>query len=215
MECNYDSTYRDIYSEQNQIFMKRNFRIITYLRNIFCLGIFIFLSATVFAQDSIQSQLKWGIEYDLMAPRIGAWHSVNINGYVGKGRMKHSLIFAHININNKHVTDESFTKDNLNAFGYRFEIFSHKEIKGWSAGLIMLLSMHDVTTVTNNQEGHFNTFIVGVPLGYTLVLWKHLTINPNVSILVPLTNRTVKIGIDEVPQAPWGLEPGIKIGYRF
>lgn len=129
--------------------------------------------------------------------------------------MKHSLVFAHININNKHLTDESFTKDNLNAFGYRFEIYSHKEMRGLSAGLIMLYSMHDVTTDHNQQEGHFNTFIVGLPLGYTWVLWKHLTINPNVSILVPLTNRTVKIGIDEVQQAPWGLEPGIRIGYRF
>lgn len=175
----------------------------------------LFISPSLFAQDTIKSPIKWGIEYDLMAPRIGAWNSVNLSGYIGQGRIKHSLIFAHVNISNKHLTDESFTKDNLNAFGYRFEIYSGREMKNWSAGLILLYSMHDVTTVTNQQNGHFNTFIVGVPLGYTLLLWKHLTINPNVSILVPLTNRTVKIGIDEVQQAPWGLEPGIRIGYRF
>jgi len=178
-------------------------------------GIFCFFPTNAFAQDTVSKPIKWGFKYDLMAPRIGAWHSVNLGAFIGQGRMKHPLLFAHINISDKHLTDESFTKDNLNAFGYRFEIYSHKELKRWSAGLIMLFSMHDVTTVHNNQDGSFNTFIVGVPLGYTWVLWDHLTINPNISILVPLTNRTVKIGIDEVQQAPWGLEPGIRIGYRF
>lgn len=180
-----------------------------------CLVFCVFISTAVFAQDTIKNPIKWGVEYDLMAPRIGAWHSVNVNAYLGHGRLKHSLFFAHININNKHLTDESFVKDNLNGFGYRFEIFSHKELKHWSAGLLIMLSMHDVITVHNRQEGHFNTFIAGVPLGYTWVLWKNLTINPNVSIIIPLNNRTVKIGMDEVPQAPWGLEPGIRIGYRF
>jgi hypothetical protein len=195
--------------------MKRKQFFNSELRNKLCLIHFIIFSITGFAQDTIKSPFKWGFEYDLMAHRIGAWHSVNINGYIGQGRIKHSLIFAHINIADNHLTDESFKKDNLNAFGYRFELYSHKEMKRWSAGLLMLFSMHDVITVPNLQEGHFNTFIVGVPLGYTWVLWKHLTINPNLSILIPLTNRTVKIGIDEVQQAPWGLEPGIKIGYRF
>jgi hypothetical protein len=192
---------------------------VKYLLGVFrilcCLVLFIIISATGFAQDTTKTQYKWGIEYDLMAPRIGAWNSVNLNAYIGHGRIKHSLMVASINIRNNHLTDESFTKDNLRAFGYRFEIFSHKEMKRWSSGLIMLYSMHDVITVHNLQEGHFNTFIVGIPLGYTWVLWRHLTINPNLSILVPLTNRTVKIGIDEVQQAPWGLEPGIRIGYRF
>ena len=192
---------------------KKNFK--SELRNKLCLILFIIFPITGFAQDTINSPFKWGFEYDLMAPRIGAWHSVNINGYIGQGRIKHSLIFAHINIANNHLTDESFIKDNLNAFGYRFEIYSHKDMKRWSTGLLMLFSMHDVITVPNLQDGHFNTFFVGVPLGYTWLLWDHLTINPNVSILIPLTNRTVKIGIDEVQQAPWGLEPGIKIGYRF
>jgi hypothetical protein len=185
------------------------------LKILSCFVLFITVSATAFAQDSTKSQYKWGIEYDLMAPRIGAWNSVNLSAFIGHGRMKHSLMLASINIGNNHLTDESFTKDNLNAFGYRFEIYSHKEMKRWSTGLLMLYSMHNVITVPNLQEGHFNTFIVGVPLGYTWVLWNHLTINPNVSILVPLTNRTVKIGIDEVQQAPWGLEPGIRIGCRF
>jgi hypothetical protein len=195
--------------------MKQKRRLISELRNKLCLGLFIFLSTSVFAQDTINSPFKWGFEYDLMAPRIGAWNSVNISGYIGQGRIKHSLLFAHINIRDNHLTDESFTKDNLNAFGYRFEIYSHKEMKRWSTGLLMLYSMHDVKTVRNRQEGHFNTFIIGIPLGYTWVLWTHLTINPNLSILIPLTNNTVKIGIDEVKQAPWGLEPGIRIGYRF
>jgi hypothetical protein len=75
--------------------------------------------------------------------------------------------------------------------------------------------MNNVTTSINQQSGKFNTLILGIPIGYTWVLWKHLTINPNISILYPLTNRTFKIGIDEVSQAPWGLEPGIRIGYRF
>lgn len=193
--------------------MKRKNKIISKLRNT-CFFL-LFIQPVIFAQDTVESPFNWGLEYDLMAPRIGAWHSVNLSGYISQGRMKHSLMFARINIKDTHLTDESFKKDNLNAFGYRFEIYSHEEMKRWSAGLIMLLSMHDVTTVSNLQNGHFNTFIVGVPLGYTWVLWKHLTINPNVSILVPLTNRTVKIGIDEVQQAPWGLEPGIRIGYRF
>ncbi len=182
---------------------------------LFCLMLLIFISSTGFGQDVANNQYKYGFEYDLMAPRIGSWNSVNLSGYIGKGRIKHSLLFAHININGNHLTDESFLQDNLNAFGYRFELYSHKEMKRWSAGLLMLYSMHEVTTVHNQQKGHFNTFFVGVPLGYTWVLWKHLTINPNVSILVPLTNRTVKIGMDEVQQAPWGLEPGIRIGYRF
>lgn len=105
-----------------------------------------------------------------MAPRIGYWHSFNLSGYFGKGRIKHSVILAHININNHHLTDESFTKDNLNAFGYRFEIYSHPKMKRWSAGIIMLYSMHDVTTVQNHQDGHFNTIFIGVPLGYTWLL---------------------------------------------
>ncbi|NLF42474.1 MAG: hypothetical protein GX587_07245 [Bacteroidales bacterium] len=195
--------------------MKRRNRLVLVAAVNLWLAHFVFFSTNAFAQEPVSKPIKWGFEYDLMAPRIGAWNSVNLSAYIGQGRMKHSLIFAHINISDKHLTDESFTKDDLNAFGYRFEIYSHKELKRWSAGLIMLFSMHDVTTVHNNQDGSFNTFIVGVPLGYTWVLWNHLTINPNVSILVPLTNRTVKIGIDEVQQAPWGLEPGIRIGYRF
>lgn len=95
-------------------------KIMSALKNKLYLVFLIFFSTTVIAQDTINSTFKWGIEYDLMAPRIGAWNSVNINGYIGKGYLKHSLIFAHINISNKHLTDESFTKDNLNAFGYRF-----------------------------------------------------------------------------------------------
>lgn len=158
----------------------------------------------------------WGIEYDLMAPRIGQWHSFNINGWIRQGqRIKHSLVLANININNKHLTEESFQKDHLTAFGYRGEIYSHPNMKRWSTGLILLFSMHNVETSINQQSGKFNTFFVGVPIGYTWLLWNHLTINPNISILVPLTNQTVKIGTDEVEQAPWGLEPGIRIGYRF
>jgi len=80
---------------------------------------------------------------------------------------------------------------------------------------MLLYSMHDVTTVQNQQDGYFDTFFVGIPFGYTWVLWEHLTINPGINILIPLNNRTVKIGIDEVEQAPWGLEPGIRFGYRF
>ena len=185
------------------------------VRHLPCLALCILLSATIYAQDTIKSPFKWGFEYDLMAPRIGEWHSINLNAYIGKGRIKHSLFFAHININDKHLTDESFTKDNIDALGYRLEIFSHKEMRKWSAGLLMMYSWNDVITVPNLQEGQFNTFVVGIPLGYTWVLWKHLTINPNVSILIPLTSRTVKIGLDEVQQAPWGLEPGIRIGYRL
>ncbi len=101
-------------------------KIMSALKNKLYLVFLIFFSTTVIAQDTINSTFKWGIEYDLMAPRIGAWNSVNINGYIGKGYLKYSLIFAHINISNKHLTDESFTKDNLNAFGYRFEVFSRK-----------------------------------------------------------------------------------------
>lgn len=177
--------------------------------------LFIFISTTLFAQDSIKSSFKWGLEYDFMAPRIGKWNSVNLSAYISQGRIKHSLFFAHINVNNRHLTEEAFKKDNLNAFGYRLEIFSRKELKGWSAGLLAMYSMNKVVTAPNLQEGQINSLFLGVPLGYTLVLWKHLTINPNVSILLPLTNRTSKIGMDEVQQAPWGLEPGLKIGYRF
>jgi hypothetical protein len=195
--------------------MKRKKRFKSESKGNYILILFIFFATTAFSQNTTKSPLKYGFEYDLMAPRIGTWYSVNLNGYIGQGRLKHSFMFAHINISNKHLTDESFTKDHLNAFGYRFEIFTHKEMKRWSTGLIMLLSMHDVTTSPNKQDGHFNTFIVGVPIGYTLVVLKHLTISPNISILVPLTNRRVKIGIDEVQQAPWGLEPGLRIGWRF
>jgi Leucine-rich repeat (LRR) protein len=131
------------------------------------------------------------------------------------GRIKHSLVLVNISINEHHLTEESFEKDNLTAFGYRAEIFSHKDLKRFSAGILMLYSMNNVVTSINHQAGRFNTLIIGVPLGYTWVLWDHLTINPNISILYPLTNRTVKIGIDEVNQAPWGLEPGLRIGFRF
>jgi len=175
----------------------------------------VFISHITFSQTDSLTHLKWGVEYDLMAPRIGQWYSVNLNAYIGHGRFKHSLVFADININSRHLTDESFQKDNLIAFGYRGEIFSHKELKRWSTGLILLFSTHDVITSINQQAGRFNTFFVGLPLGYTWVVWKHLTINPNLSILVPLLNRTVTIGTDVVQQAPWGLEPGIRIGYRF
>lgn len=180
--------------------------------------ILVFIGApiiTVQAQTMQKDTLIWGAEYDFMAPRIGQWHSVNIDGYVAHSRFKHSLMFAHININEHHLTAESFSKDNLNAFGYRFEIFSHKQLKRWSTGLMLLYSMHDVVSSVNNQSGKFDTFFVGFPLGYTWVLWKHLTINPGINILYPLTNRTVFIGGENIEQAPWGLEPGIKIGYRF
>jgi len=167
------------------------------------------------AQINGCDSLRYGIEYDFMAPRIGQWHSVNLDGYVSHSRFKHSLMFAHININEHHLTAESFSKDNLTAFGYRFEVFSRKELKRWSAGLMLLYSMHDVVSSVNNQPGKFDTFFLGVPIGYTWVLWDHLTINPGVSILFPLTNHAVNIGGDVVEQAPWGLEPGIKLGWRF
>lgn len=176
---------------------------------------FIFMSFGVFAEDVINNDVHWGFEYDFMAPRIGGWSSLNVDAYLSHGRMKHALFFAHVNINEEHLTDESFSKDNLNAFGYRFEIFTHKEARRWSTGLLVMYSIHDVTTVHNQQDGEFGTFSVGVPLGYTWVLWDHLSINPNISILVPLNNRTVTIGIDTEDQAPWGLEPGIRIGYRY
>ncbi len=167
------------------------------------------------AQSNAADSLTWGAEYDFMAPRIGQWHSVNIDGYVAHGRFKHSLMFAHININEHHLTAESFSQDNLNAFGYRFEVFSHKQLKRWSTGLMLLYSMHDVVSSVNGQAGKFDTFFLGVPIGYTWVLWNHLTINPGISILFPLTNHSVTIGGDVVEQAPWGLEPGIKMGWRF
>ncbi|MBN1116918.1 MAG: hypothetical protein JXA77_06930 [Bacteroidales bacterium] len=161
-------------------------------------------------------KINWGIEYDLMAPRIGQWYNFNINGWIRHGqRIKHSLVLANIDINEKHLTEESFQKDILTAFGYRGEIFSHRDMKRWSTGIIFLFSMHHVETSINQQSGRFNTFFTGVPIGYTWVLWKHLTINPNISVLVPLTNQKVQIGTDEVSQAPWGLEPGLRIGYRF
>lgn len=182
----------------------------------FCsLTLFLLVSTTVVAQDEPKRPNTWGVEYDLMAPRIGAWNSFNVNGYFGQGRVKHSLMVAHINVNNNHLTEESFKKDDFSAFGYRVELFSHHAMKRWGAGFMLVYSINDVITTPNLQEGRFTTLLVGVPLGYTWVLWKHLTLNPNVSILVPLTNRTVKIGIDEVQQAPWGLEPGIRIGYRW
>lgn len=173
------------------------------------------LSCVMMAQDEPKKTTSWGIEYDLMAPRIGAWNSFNLDAYMGQGHFKHSLMLAKINTNNNHLTDESFKQDNFTTFGYRFERFSHQETKRWSAGLMLLFSMNNVITTPNLQEGTFTTLLVGVPLGYTWVLWKHLTINPNVSILFPLTNRTINIGIDEVQQAPWGLEPGLRFGYRF
>ncbi|HPG73624.1 MAG TPA: hypothetical protein PLM49_04980 [Bacteroidales bacterium] len=181
---------------------------------LMCLGV-IFISQFAFSQTDTLPKLKWGIEYDLMAPRIGKWHSVHLNAYVGHGRFKRSLVFAGIQINSRHLTDESFQQDHIIAFGYRAEVFSHKELKRWSTGLILLFSTNDVITSINQQAGSFNTFMIGLPIGYTWVLWKHLTINPNLSILVPLTNRTISIGTDIVRQAPWGLEPGLRIGYRF
>jgi len=167
------------------------------------------------AQSSDTDSLTWGVEYDFMAPRIGQWYDLNINGYVAQGRIKHSLMFAHINIKEIHLTDESFSKDNLTAFGYRGEIFSHKDLKRWSAGVLLLYSRHHVETVASHQQGSFGTLFVGVPLGYTWVLWKHLTINPGINVLYPITNRTVTIGTEQVAQAPWGLEPGLRVGYRF
>lgn len=182
---------------------------------LLCFFLFTTLTTAVFAEDVREPSLHWGFEYDFMAPRIGSWSSLNIDAYISHGRMKHALFFAHITINEDHLTDESFSKDNLTAFGYRFETFSQKEAKGWSTGVLLMYSMHDVTTVHNKQDGKFDTISVGVPLGYTWVLWDRLTINPNISVLIPLTNRTVTIGIDEEKQAPWGLEPGIRIGYRY
>lgn len=195
--------------------MKNRESVIFKARSFCFMLLFIAISTSLFAQDSVKKSLKWGVEYDLMAPRIGNWNSVNLSAYIGKGHIKHSLFVAHIDINNRHLTDESFKKDNLHALGYRLELFSRNELKGWSAGLLMMYSMNEVVTTPNLQEGHFNTLFLGAPLGYTWVLWNHLTLHPNVSILVPLTNRTIQIGLDEVQQAPWGLEPGIKIGYRF
>lgn len=189
---------------------------IFHLRGFFLLLLLVISSIKVsHAQTSQKDSLTWGAEYDFMAPRIGQWYSVNLDGYVCHGRFKHSLMFVHIDINEHHLTAESFSKDNLNAFGYRFEIFSHKKLKRWSTGLMLLYSMHNVVSSVNDQPGKFDTFFLGVPIGYTWVLWDHLTINPGISILYPLTNHTVTIGNDVVEQAPWGLEPGIKIGWRF
>jgi hypothetical protein len=175
----------------------------------------LFMPLCLFSQAKENSEVVWGLEYDLLAPRIGTWQSVNISVYVGHGRIKHSIIFARIDINNDHLTDESFQKDELTAFGYRGEIYSHKDMKRLSTGIILLYAKNDVITSISQQAGKFSTFFVGVPIGYTWVLWNHLTINPGINILIPLNNQTVKIGIDEVEQAPWGFEPGIRIGYRF
>jgi len=180
--------------------------------------IFLVVSATTLFSQSQTNQkdsLIWGAEYDFMAPRIGQWYDLNIDGYVAHGRIKHSLMFAHISIKDIHLTDESFSKDNLNAFGYRGEVFSHRELKRWSTGVLLLYSMHKVETSASHHQGRFGTLFVGVPIGYTWVIWKHLTINPGISVLYPLTNRTITIGTEQVNQAPWGLEPGLRIGYRF
>ncbi|MBN2280667.1 MAG: hypothetical protein JXQ65_08805 [Candidatus Marinimicrobia bacterium] len=183
--------------------------------HFYFLSLIIIFSPVLQAQNEAESHCQWGIEYDLMAPRIGAWNSVNLSGSLGHGRTKHSLVLAHIEINDRHLTDESFQEDELNALGYRFEIYSHRDLKKWSTGFLMLYTRDDVVTSANAQRGNFNSFFVGVPFGYTWVLKKKLTINPGINILVPLTNRKIKIGLDEVEQAPWGLEPGIRIGYRF
>jgi hypothetical protein len=193
------------------------YRILIYLSALLLIP-FLGLSQSVKLSsnnDTLQHPFKFGLEYDLMAPRIGKWNSVNLSAYMNKGRFQHSLIFVHININNRHLTDESFKKDDLNALGYRFEIYSSEKMKKWSVGLMVMYSMNNVVTSLNSQSGHFNTLIVGVPLGYTWLICNHLTIKPSLNILYPLTNKTVTIGTDQVSQAPWGLEPGIRIGYRF
>lgn len=159
--------------------------------------------------------MEYGVEYDLMAPRIGKWSSVNVSAWVSQGNMKYSLVFADIDINNNHLTDESFERDDLSACGVRGEYYFGEGLRKWNTGLMLLYSTHDVMTAENHQEGTFGTLFVGVPIGYSWRLWDHFTIQPSISILYPLTNRTVRIGIDEVDQAPWGLEPGIRIGWRF
>jgi hypothetical protein len=64
-------------------------------RSILLSALVLVMPMFLFSQEKEIKHVKWGFEYDLMAPRIGQWNSVNLNAYVGHGRFKHSLIFAH------------------------------------------------------------------------------------------------------------------------
>ncbi len=159
--------------------------------------------------------MNYGLEYDAMAPRIGRWYSVNLSAWAGKKHFKHSLVFVNININSRHLTEESFSYDNLTAGGYRLEYYFNPELKYFSLGLLLMVVHDDVITSINYQHGHFTTLMLGFPIGCNFRLWNHLTIQPGVSVLFPLTNRTIQIGNDIVQQGPWGLEIGLRIGYQF
>ncbi len=167
------------------------------------------------AQESYFSTLSYGVEYDLMAPRIGHWNSVNLSAWAGKKHFKHSLVFVSININDRHLTEESFSHDKLTAGGYRLEYYFNPELKYFSLGMLLMVVHDDVITSINFQQGHFTTLMLGFPIGCNVTLWKHLTIQPGVSVLFPLTNRSIQIGSDLVQQGPWGLEIGLRIGYQF
>ena len=159
-------------------------------------------------------RLRFGAEADLIAFRIARSGSFYLSPWAAWNQNKFSLVVAHLDVMKDHLTD-GFARDEIDLFGVKAERYFRPDLRGWSLGA--QLHWHDAEVVTekNRQEGHLRYAILGAAVGYTWVFFDHLTVKPNLNVLVPLRDRHVTIGTDKESIAPWGLEVGLAAGVSF
>ena len=159
-------------------------------------------------------RLRLGVEADLIAFRIARSGSFYLSPWAAWDRTKVSLVLAHLDIMKDHLTD-GFARDEIDLYGIKAERYFRSDLRGWSLGAQLHYHDADVVTEKNRQEGHLRYAILGATVGYTWVFFDHVTIKPNLNVLVPLRDRHVTIGTDRESIAPWGLEAGLAAGVSF
>ena len=159
-------------------------------------------------------RLRFGAKADLVAFRIARSGSFYLSPWAAWNQNKFSLVVAHLDVMKDHLTD-GFARDEIDLVGVKAERYFRPDLRGWSLGAQLHYSDSKVVTEENRQEGHLRYAILGAAVGYTWVFFDHLTVKPNVNLLVPLRDRHVSIGTDKESIAPWGLEVGLAAGVSF
>lgn len=159
-------------------------------------------------------RLRFGAEADLIAFRIARSGSFYISPWVARNQTKLSLVVAHLDVMKDHLTD-GFARDEIDLLGLKAERYFRPDLRGWSLGAQLHWHNAEVLTEENRQQGHLRYAILGATAAYTWVFFDHLSVKPNLNVLVPLRDRHVSIGADTESIAPWGLEAGLAAGVCF
>jgi hypothetical protein len=51
-------------------------------RSLYFVAFLLVMPMSLVSQEKQTKEMRWGAQYDFMAPRIGQWYSFNINGWV-------------------------------------------------------------------------------------------------------------------------------------